>query len=344
MERNCAIDIAKYIAAILVIGIHTHPFKEISGVMDFFTADVICRLAVPFFAVCTGYYLSIGLLFDKGGRLIGNKHNRGIVKRVLIKIGILYLGWSLFYFCVHLYSWYDSGSPIVYYSIGWIKSLFFSASYFHLWYLVSLLYAIIPFYLVLRYVKFKYVPLVACVLWLVECLEYAYRLFLPAGLQDLFAIYDMFGAVGPGITRMLPLLLIGVVIAKGVNKNVITKLGVLFVITLIAEAVLLDRLDTRHSFIVFTLPVAYVLFIAIYKRGRNITIKNSRYFAKISMVVYCLHPFIIWVLKNIGVVNPMILFIFTVVITTILSLLYYWSKKRIISYRINGSQYNNSDI
>ena len=50
-KRNTAIDLAKYVAAILVIGIHTSPFKEISANVDFFFCHLLCRLAVPFFAV-----------------------------------------------------------------------------------------------------------------------------------------------------------------------------------------------------------------------------------------------------------------------------------------------------
>ena len=54
-HRDNLIDIAKFIASILVIAIHTGVFSETNMVVWQF--DLIARLAVPFFVVCTGYYL-----------------------------------------------------------------------------------------------------------------------------------------------------------------------------------------------------------------------------------------------------------------------------------------------
>ena len=43
------IDIMRIIASILVIGIHTYPFLQISPSLDFITTHIIGRIAVPFF-------------------------------------------------------------------------------------------------------------------------------------------------------------------------------------------------------------------------------------------------------------------------------------------------------
>lgn len=95
-KRNSAVDLTKYVAAMLVIGIHTSPFKEISADINFYFCHVLCRLAVPFFVVCTGYYLTKRLVFERD-RLCNSKDNLLILKKNLYKIALMYLSWSLFY-------------------------------------------------------------------------------------------------------------------------------------------------------------------------------------------------------------------------------------------------------
>ena len=57
-RRDPLVDIAKFLCAIFVVGIHTRPLSGLSGLADFVLCDIIFRVAVPFFAVCTGYYLT----------------------------------------------------------------------------------------------------------------------------------------------------------------------------------------------------------------------------------------------------------------------------------------------
>lgn len=52
-----ALDIFKVICAILIVAIHTRPFSEISGTLDFYLCDVIARIAVPYFFTASGYFL-----------------------------------------------------------------------------------------------------------------------------------------------------------------------------------------------------------------------------------------------------------------------------------------------
>ena len=44
-----AIDLGKYICAMLVVAIHTFPFVDISPSFNLFFISTLCRLAVPFF-------------------------------------------------------------------------------------------------------------------------------------------------------------------------------------------------------------------------------------------------------------------------------------------------------
>ena len=44
-----AIDIAKYISALLVVCIHTFPLLDVSEPANTFLIQAVCRIAVPFF-------------------------------------------------------------------------------------------------------------------------------------------------------------------------------------------------------------------------------------------------------------------------------------------------------
>jgi serine/alanine racemase len=139
--RNSAIDIAKYVAAILVVGIHTRPFVDVSAELDFAFVEIVCRLAVPFFAVCTGFYLA---------KAITAQANLTSVLRSLRKVMVMYTGWSMIYLLIHLIDWHNSGTLCSEYLVGWCKSFFVSSSYYHLWYLSALIYALPIYALIIK--------------------------------------------------------------------------------------------------------------------------------------------------------------------------------------------------
>ena len=59
-QRNTTIDLAKFIASLLIIGIHANIGSDINDTLRFLVVDILCRLAVPFYAVSTGYFLASG--------------------------------------------------------------------------------------------------------------------------------------------------------------------------------------------------------------------------------------------------------------------------------------------
>ena len=72
-------DAAKFVAALLVIGIHTAVFSDLNSTIYFAFVQIICRTAVPFFAVCTGYYIGTRVSFRN--RLEKTEANRSDLVR-----------------------------------------------------------------------------------------------------------------------------------------------------------------------------------------------------------------------------------------------------------------------
>lgn len=50
-----SIDLMKFIAAILIIVLHTSPFADYSGVLNFGLRSIITVVAVPFFFCASGF-------------------------------------------------------------------------------------------------------------------------------------------------------------------------------------------------------------------------------------------------------------------------------------------------
>ncbi len=325
MSRNSVIDIAKYVAALLVIGIHTRPLSNLSTEADFWLVEVLCRLAVPFFAVCTGYYL-FSPSFDK--------QQNHLFRRTWFKIVSMYFGWSIFYLLIHLFQWYDSNTLCLGYFLGWLKASIVNCSYFHLWYFVALIYGMLWYWLVCRFIKPKYWPILILALWSLEVLAYGYRSFFPQ-FQSYYALWATLSSVAVSFTRMLPLLLLGSWIAYAKPRISFTWLKTATLICFIGlciEVSFLREHGAEHfSYVVFTLPLTYFLFLSLLKVGENIHFK-SRIFAKISMVVYCIHPAIIFILNYLSEqLYAYYVFLSATIISTIFGFAYVFLKQHLVN-------------
>lgn len=320
MKRNVIIDIAKYIAAIFVVAIHTSPFKNISTEINFFFVDIVCRFAVPFFAVCTGFYISS----------IGEKNGISLtIKRSLYRMSKLYIFWSLVYLIFLTNNWIRSGSDITWLCYkGWLKGTIVSFSFYHLWYLISMCYGLCFFILIKRFVNEKLFISITIILWILQAFGYAYDSYfhlLPIIIKNYI---NLFSAIFNGLTLMLPLLLTGNLIKKyGVClSNTQIRIGLLIsVLGLVIEVYFLRCIGVqRWSFVLLTLPCAFFVFTALYKMRQKLDIDwhFSKYLASISLIVYCIHPIIIGILNNNDITNPMIVFLLTSIISTIISLIY----------------------
>lgn len=144
-DRNYTVDLFKFISSLLIIGIHTNLFVDINDTLNFAFVDIICRLAVPFFAVCSGYFLSKSLSKNEYGAKPIKKQEWKMIK--------LYALWAVLYLAYSIPTWIKSG----WMSFGAFKDYALATvtqgCHYHLWYLISLIYALPLFYLCARFIK-----------------------------------------------------------------------------------------------------------------------------------------------------------------------------------------------
>lgn len=277
--RNVSVDIAKMVAAIFVIGVHTRVFSDISQLASFIFCDIICRIAVPFFAVCTGFFLTKKLLKDHITSWIP-------VKSAAIKTLLLYINWSVFYLLLLVFIWYKARILTTSSFINWFKSFLIGESYFHLWYLSQTFWALLLFSPIIKLLNIKMQIVLALFLWAFVVYADIYYDLLGPG-SNIISLYNRFGAVTCSIGRLLPLLLAGSILARVPtiplrNSWLMTALSLAI---LIMEVFIIRSVGGIHfKYELFSLPLAFFLFNSICHTQINCSF-DSRYLAQASICI-----------------------------------------------------------
>ena len=176
-RRNTTLDLAKYIAALMVIGLHTRFLAEISETANFIVTQILFRVAVPFFAVCTGYLLAPKLSLGPGS-MNANYHVIIRQERHLIPV---YCIWTVLYLFFSIPKWIENGWfsawAFVDYGIAAVRD----GSHYHLWYLLDLIYAYPILLILLHFLNRNKVLPVSAALYLVYAIHYGYRSFVTWG-------------------------------------------------------------------------------------------------------------------------------------------------------------------
>ncbi|MBR2614407.1 MAG: acyltransferase family protein [Clostridia bacterium] len=118
MKQYKAIDLAKFVCAILIIILHTAPFASYSKVLTVGFRNIITIIAVPFFFVASGF-----IAFKKIDGKSGKEQTNYVLKH-LKRIVIMYLIWSAIYFVFVAIKWARAEDFSIYYVLEYIKDFF----------------------------------------------------------------------------------------------------------------------------------------------------------------------------------------------------------------------------
>ena len=106
-SRNATVDISKYIAAMMVIAIHTSVLSDVNNTLYFIVVHIICRMAVPFFAICSGYF--IGMRCEFQDKMLCTKENKNIFRWQWKKIAVMYTVLTVIYLIYSIPAWINTG-------------------------------------------------------------------------------------------------------------------------------------------------------------------------------------------------------------------------------------------
>lgn len=332
-KEDSAIDIAKFICSILIVSIHTQPFIDFSEVFSCYFENVFSRMAVCLFFVISGYYFFKGIDFENG-KIKKSKENRKRLFKYVSRVFILYAVWSFIYLLWMIPEWYQTGWLSINAFIDFGISFFFIQSYYHLWFLLSLIYAIPIMYLLLRFVKFKYFMVISFIIYVFGVMSDSYSFIgLPTN-NFMQTVAEVFPRLRTVIFCVIPLLTISIVadrIKLSVSKGICFAL--LFFVGYSAEAMLIynftDNKD-NFTFILLTIPTALIIFIAL--KFMNTEIKCGYLLRKTSTIIYCIHPLVMNVFKLFDVkdkINSFFYFALITIVSIILSVLIFIAYKKV---------------
>ena len=134
---NC-IDLTKFICAVLVILIHVPlfvNFKDYSNpllnygayILEYGIQKGLTRIAVPFFFVCSGFFLFRKSTF--------HSYSMAPTKGYIQKLLRLYVIWTVIYLPLMGLDGFRSGSNVTKGLLLFCRNFVFTGSYIHLWYL-----------------------------------------------------------------------------------------------------------------------------------------------------------------------------------------------------------------
>lgn len=146
VKNYYGLDIVKWIMAICVVAIHTHPLENIM-ISDRTQAvyQLIVSSAVPFFFMANGFLMGI-----KSDDFRSLDHHLTCFGRKMIK---LYMIWSLIYLPFAIYYFCVSKEGIFKSILIYIRNFLFRGENYYswpLWYMLSAIYAFIMIRMILR--------------------------------------------------------------------------------------------------------------------------------------------------------------------------------------------------
>ncbi len=263
------IDLIKFICSILVCIIHIAPFKNVSFLyadfMNFELQHYICRLAVPFYFVTSGF-----LLFRKIDLYnIEKKRIQNYCFKILRLLGT----WTLLLI------------------IGPTK---------HLWYLGALVVAVAFFSFLLKYnVKPKYIVIISTIFYIIGLLgDSYYGIIEPLKKVKIFnylisGYKYVFSTTRNGIFMGLIFVIMGAFIA---HKKIVINLKTAFIgfilsmILLYVEVSLLQYFSVPkdHNMYICLIPSTFFLFYI----ASHMKLKKRKIYGKLrvmGMMIYYLH-------------------------------------------------------
>lgn len=305
MQKNMynynAIDLCKFIFAFFILAIHTEPFKEINTGIEFYTS-IIWKIAVPFFFAASGFLFVSRLKFENG-KIAKCKENFLYFKKYVSRIVILYAVWTMVYSIYRAKIYYD----FKIFSLPILKDFLWSyvcqSSYYHFWYLLDLIYAIVFIYISLRLVNVKTFSIFACGFYFVGLLSSTYNWvphteILVQASSTLKCLYYF-------AFRATPYIMIGVVINRHnikIKKNKSLALFFVSFVLMFAEAIYVNsKNEGNYSFLIMTIPTIFFLLNAVKETNLTGEKFNFKLARNMSTFIYCCHPLVLGIIGDFGI-------------------------------------------
>ena len=280
VEKNFpTLDLFRLVAVLLVVMNHPSPLADMSAAADFWLTRVLARVAVPFFLMTTGYFLS------RGGWVGAD--------RQLKKLCLLYGVCVLLYLPVNLYA--DSfGGPA-----DFLKKLLVDGTFYHLWYFPATILGIMIARWLSRFGLRIALPAAALLYLIGLGGDSYYGLVSQAPL--LRSVYDgiftLCGYTRNGLFFAPLFLLLGAAGWRWSRRTALAGL-LLSLVAMSAEGLWLYGLRIqRHDSMYLMLPLCMACLFSLLQSGNSGECRRARTF---STVIYVIHPLCIVLVRGVA--------------------------------------------
>lgn len=291
--KTGGLDRFRFIAALLVIAIHTSPLTTLNADADFFLTRIAARVAVPFFFMVTGHFI-VSDIFEKDDA----KYDRvfSYVKKTAIVYGLC----ILLYLPLGFYAGYYENMTLY----GIFRLLVFDGTFYHLWYFPACITGILIIVALSRFMPPAAVTAVCCVFYALGLGGDSYFGLVenfPAATNLYDGFFSIFSYTRNGIF-FAPLLLILGVWSKRTKDRLTWKksaLGLsLSFIFMTAEgfALHINGLQRHDSMYIMLIPVMFFL----YQLLLTLNTSESKITRTLSTWIYVIHPALIVLVRIIA--------------------------------------------
>ncbi len=301
-----SVDAFKFIAAIMVVALHTRPLFFNNDADFWLTA--VCRIAVPFFFIVGSYFY-----------FKSNKPIISYIKRLLI----LYFVWFVIeipFIYERFFVGYEFNEGIVLF----VKGLLIHNTFYASWYITASWQATLIVYLLSKRSELLlYVLGVFCAFLSVS--NALYNNFFDNIAWNSFTFLTSICCASNSFIAAIPYCIIGRYIALNhkkltKSKNVLIYAFLAFIIMGFIEVLIGKRYYEITDSFWSLYPISFVLVILLVSYNISINSNTSRILRKMSILIYLTHGIVMRTLRGIcDIDNGLGMFLITILFSTIIS-------------------------
>lgn len=287
-KQYASLDIVKFIMAMLILTQHTaNEWAHSTGLVHAFFG--LGNFAVPFFFACSGF-----LFFSKLNTLSVDEQ-KGYYKKWSLRIGKMYLIWSLIYFVFVLYGWFDCGETIA--GVGrYLHRVIVFSTYATIWFLPALWVGVSICYWMKKRCSNTLWWITMVLLMVIGNLFGSYSNILVDSFPGIAPFYkgymDCFITWRNGVFNGAPFVFIGILVAEGrwcYSARVSAVLAILFAMAFCIEAFCITRFKFSSATDMGFMMVPAIYFLMKFLVSPQIKLPTSSiysYCRNLSMLIF----------------------------------------------------------
>ena len=296
-QAHPAIDRARFVFSLLIVAFHFPPFQAVtllSKIADFVLLRYLERLAVPFFFICSGFFLYRGIKWSSD--------DAQREKDYFFRIIRLYLIWTVIYLPYSINGFFYDEAGLKHAVVIYLRDFIFTGSCFHLWFLNALSFSV---FLIMFLRKHHFPPrailLISLFLFLGGLTAQSWfgiikplENFLPGLWKVLRKAGKLIVTTRNGLFEGFFYTAVGMLIALRnpvFQKKTLVSGFILSLVALLVEILTLRGLGwSRGTDIYLFQAPAVIFFFLTLKESYNQKEKVGRKLRKMSGLVYYIHP------------------------------------------------------